>query len=678
MIDWWRAQTVLEKRSKVLLWAGLLAIVVLADHYSALYYRMGVDDSYISMQYARNLYEGNGIVFNLGERVEGYTNFLWVVVMAPLYGICQALGLDFVAWVGRTNILIAAFEVWLLAAIGRRIWGESHAGVVALLTVIAVCFVDNTFTVWPGLGLEGHFLGMWMLLALWALGSDSPRRALLTGLALTGAHLTRPDAGLFNAIVIGSLGLFQLVPFLRSGYARDEGGDGWKRFSWREIGIALGVWVGIFGVYFIWRYSYYGWLLPNTFYLKVGGEKLDAWARGYAYIKSFFVERYWVPLFALLALVVNRRVELVAVTLYLVAHLAYLTYVGGDFFPGHRFLISQIPMFALGLGVVAYGVATLVQRMQRGRAALATLATLLCAVALVLMWQRGRERGPLPNEVLRWRDERQTNRQLMAWLRDHTHERTLATGDIGACGFLADKHVIDIFGVIDPDVAHKEVPNFGHGQAGHEKRATRAEILQKSPDLIKPGYLPGDFWEEGYWLDVSMPNAIDVEGVWRKDPLRECARRLPQGRFEFLPSDVDRLTLSGDALATFPMRGAVGTQNYVHGQRGTFVNTYHPTLGDQATGTVTSHRFGLVGDLITVRVGGGRDAERLRVSLIVDGKRVHSATGRNAEVLGEHRWDIRALRGKNATLEIVDRATGAWGHILVDEITQLDLGRCEN
>ena len=45
------------------------------------------DDAFISFRYARNLLEGHGLVFNPGERVEGYTNFLWVLELAALWGL---------------------------------------------------------------------------------------------------------------------------------------------------------------------------------------------------------------------------------------------------------------------------------------------------------------------------------------------------------------------------------------------------------------------------------------------------------------------------------------------------------------------------------------------------------------------------------------------------------------
>jgi len=58
------------------------------------------------------------------------------------------------------------------------------------------------------------------------------------------------------------------------------------------------------------------------------------------------------------------------------------------------------------------------------------------------------------------------------------------------------------------------------------------------------------------------------------------------------------------------------------------------------------------------------------VSLLVDGRAVFSETGTNHETLGRREWNIAPFRGSSATLEIVDSATGAWGHLLVDEVSQ--------
>jgi hypothetical protein len=60
-------------------WPVLLATAVLVPH--ALLFDFVSDDAYISFRYARNLAEHGQLVFNLGERVEGYTNFLWTVLL---------------------------------------------------------------------------------------------------------------------------------------------------------------------------------------------------------------------------------------------------------------------------------------------------------------------------------------------------------------------------------------------------------------------------------------------------------------------------------------------------------------------------------------------------------------------------------------------------------------------
>ena len=65
---------------------GIAAIILLAFVYNANQYHFLGDDAFISFRYARNLAEGHGLVWNPGEAVEGYTNFLWVVLMAAGIG----------------------------------------------------------------------------------------------------------------------------------------------------------------------------------------------------------------------------------------------------------------------------------------------------------------------------------------------------------------------------------------------------------------------------------------------------------------------------------------------------------------------------------------------------------------------------------------------------------------
>ena len=96
------------------------------------------------------------------------------------------------------------------------------------------------------------------------------------------------------------------------------------------------------------------------------------------------------------------------------------------------------------------------------------------------------------------------------------------------------------------------------------------------------------------------------------------------------------------------------------------VNSYHGD--DQATGRLTSDEFTLDLPFLLFRIGGGAHAGKTCLNLVVNGTVVRTATGQNKEDLEQRIWDVRKFLGQTARLEIVDEASGAWGHINVDDL----------
>lgn len=92
--------------------------------------------------------------------------------------------------------------------------------------------------------------------------------------------------------------------------------------------------------------------------------------------------------------------------------------------------------------------------------------------------------------------------------------------------------------------------------------------------------------------------------------------------------------------------------------------------GDSPTGTLTSPSFQIERDYISFLIGGGDYEHSTCLDLVVDGKVVRSATGRNSDTLMAQSWDVRPWHGKAATVRIVDKATGDWGHVNVASIVQ--------
>ena len=135
-------------------------------------------------------------------------------------------------------------------------------------------------------------------------------------------------------------------------------------------------------------------------------------------------------------------------------------------------------------------------------------------------------------------------------------------------------------------------------------------------------------------------------------------------------------TLEGDCFGSAPATGTMPNQQAVSGWQGTYyVNTF--LQGDGTQGKATSRAFAIARSFIHLRVGGGRHPGETCVNLVIDGAVVATATGDNSEVLRPVLWDVRAHKGKQATIEIVDRNPGGWGHILVDHIVFSDSARSD-
>jgi fructan beta-fructosidase len=145
---------------------------------------------------------------------------------------------------------------------------------------------------------------------------------------------------------------------------------------------------------------------------------------------------------------------------------------------------------------------------------------------------------------------------------------------------------------------------------------------------------------------------------------------------DFEGPDYGTWRTTGEAFGPGPAHGTLPGQMQVDGFKGRgLVNSFHQ--GDGSTGTLTSPEFQIQRQYISFLIGGGKDLEKTCLNLMVDGRVVRSATGPNDKPGGSERlipgyWEVGDLKGKSAVLQVVDQATGGWGHINVDQIVQTD------
>jgi len=140
---------------------------------------------------------------------------------------------------------------------------------------------------------------------------------------------------------------------------------------------------------------------------------------------------------------------------------------------------------------------------------------------------------------------------------------------------------------------------------------------------------------------------------------------------DFEGKDYADWKVTGEAFGKGPAKGTLPEQQGVTGFLGKgLVNTF---LGmDGPHGTLTSQPFKINRKFINFLIGGGNHAGQTCINLLVDGEVVRTAVGKNNEKLESYFWSVHEFEGKQAKFEIVDRASGGWGHINIDQIELSD------
>jgi arabinofuranosyltransferase len=437
------------------------------------------DDAYISFRYAVNLASAGELAFNVSplERVEGYTNFLWVVVLAlgAKLGLLPergAIALGFVAW---------ALLVLVACGLVRTLVGKRGAVCSAVLPTAALLAASPESVVWATSGLETSAAAALVLAAMFAWERERPRVAMaLAALAV----LTRPD----TAVPIGAWGLTWLLVQARLGSI-----DRARMKSW----LVASVWliVPVLG-HLLWRRAYYGTWLPNTWAVKAHGVALrETW--GVAYVKAWSTAMFLPWLAPLLVFVRLRELPLVVA---IAATVAYAWSVGGDFMAYSRLLLPATAMLAVVIGVCT-GIAaeTLARRFPAHAWLVHAPIAALVLLAGALGWHAERRFAADRAKTEGWLDGKwegvttmarfaEVGRAAGTWMREHLpHDTLITVGAAGAVPYASGLPTIDAFGLVDPVIAHDPdaVPRDGrNARPGHQLFATPAYIRSRDPDLL--------------------------------------------------------------------------------------------------------------------------------------------------------------------------------------------------
>ena len=468
---------------------GVLATFVLGAAimtlHAALYFHSTVDDAFITFRFARNWAEGLGPVYQAGERVEGYTSFAWMALLALAHR--ASLDIEAASKVLSYAAGLAALVFTLRlsrSALENRALAPLGPALLALQSLWAAWIFSGMETVFFAAALAGAT-------ALMTAESEAGRATLGSAIAFGLLVWIRPEGALFAGCA-----------FLALHPLRDLGAGRWRSAArWALVCGAIVV------PFWLWRWRYYGAFFPNTFYAKTE-LSLGSLYRGFTSLGDFGL--YWGAVgFILIVLsawsgrpggALGRFLRL-AIPLFLL----YTIWAGGDVL--HlRFFVHVMPLLVVmmlpGLELI---VRVLRPAWNTGPPRARSAATISLVVGFVLLAYLGDARafatadqfGP-SYVVANARNVMRADAPLGRWLRDHARPGSrVAAWDIGALGYYSRLPIEDLFGLTDRRFA----------QLNHH-RATPAQLSsaleESSPDYIV------DYGANG----TVRPNWIDAKWLW--------------------------------------------------------------------------------------------------------------------------------------------------------------------
>ena len=508
----------------MLSWGAVLVLAFYLFNLS-IYFDFTADDPGVTFRYAAHLFDGQGVRYNAGEAVEGYSNFGYVVVTGLVYKIlslfCEARW--YLLFASKLlNAAAGLITVLYVYRYSADILGRSTAGslLTAGLTVANGAFIINAAS-----PLETSLLTLLVTVTMYALSRylrDREAGSVTTGLAavtILGTVLAvwRID----SPVLVMALGAALLIG---------------RRFRLeRRERLAFEVWAVVLLGYTVLRFVYFGHLLNNPYYAKVQYRLGLENPLRLPYVADYFNYLGLAPLLFLVivALVTARGSwKYLAPTLLILSQWLYIAAVNGDWMPGYRFWAVVAPALTIVVtGLFDIPLRTLPGRVER------VLKTGLVLLIGVTWFFSGLEMFKEAKEVpFRFYDRlsgfsaRKMNPYwpTAEWINTHVRKDALmAVQEAGFIPLLTDLRAIDTYGLCNADLAHMEGPRCRLGLKltwGPEEPGTRY-ILGRRPDIIVVG--PVLDWMQapsrflGNYLLVASPQA--GMNVFRRED-SDCVR----------------------------------------------------------------------------------------------------------------------------------------------------------
>lgn len=420
------------------------------------------DDSYIFYRYAANFVSGHGLVFNPGEYIEGYTSFLWVLLLS-LFG---KTGVD-IPLLGKLLCILFGFGSVLMTYLICREFDKSLFFFPLVAVLLLTFRIDFGVHFQSGMETSLYTFTLSFAFYLYQRRHQNTYALLTAGAVASLLPLIHPEGILFGVGIV-------LAEFINTGYRN-------LKSCVKTMSVFFLPVVCVLLLHLLWRHSYYGDWLPNTYYAKANEPQLILYIRGAYHLMKFFIYGgglvYYIPVLFFIKCTIRQhdaRSLLAVVLLYLLFNI----YSSGDWFPYSRLMMPVLPLVILA---VAYGLVKTLSLLNANNLVRATVI----AVFLLAGYQTGIRSTMEPSiEVFSHRD------QVNQWIKLGQHFKTMkedfpnlsiASYPVGAIGYYSGARIIDMLGLTDRHIAKKGIKLRGY--VGHERSDMRY-VLEQQPDII--------------------------------------------------------------------------------------------------------------------------------------------------------------------------------------------------
>jgi arabinofuranosyltransferase len=437
---------------------------------------LGIDDANIYFVYMKNLANGYGFVWNVGdEKVEGFTSLFWTLIGAGIYKISPAnFAYLLAALLFGFTFLTINISLGLIRKLNKSVSTISFEDII----VLSFLLLPLGFVEWNVLSLMETGLWTFLLTSMVVLlcniymnGRDI-NRFILLGLIIA-INLTRPESILIKFVFI--LILLSINVNVK----------GWKKALYRSF-LPLSVHLATIAVIIKWRLSYFGYAFPNTYYAKVSHSIKDNAVAGFNYAFIFFYN-YPINVFILMMLLffsgkilvkvkdrttlaIQEKVHLILTAFILVA-LAMPMLTGGDHFKYNRFYQMLLPVFFLAIcnkycwdHYIKISISS--SRLSQAFMVVAFLGTLFLSAKYTIFDFVASQRRILHYPVIQdfivsksGRDVAEKMNQTFSSLKTYPSVGTLATGGFA---FIYKGKTIDLMGLNNTRMAHATSVKIGY------------------------------------------------------------------------------------------------------------------------------------------------------------------------------------------------------------------------